>query len=130
MAKIEFSGNVGNVETGETEDSFFISFSVAENYSIFNQETQEWESKGVEWRQCTYWIDKDNTKKFERLKQFIITGAGVLITGRTNINPSEEKDEKGNPRYLNHHVVVNQLGLTTERLELVQYKDKATRRES
>lgn len=120
------AGNVGSVDTGSTDKSNFISFNLAEDFSYFDENTNEWVSKGVKWHECIIWIQKNNQKKFDRLTKFIVVGAGLLVSGRTAIKPSDETDEKGNPKYLNEHIVVKKLGLTTERLEEVNYKPKAS----
>ncbi len=126
MAKIVLDGNVGRVETGEVGDNAFISFSLAERFAYFSEKDNDWIEKGTQWHDCVIWTRKDNEKKLERLKKFIVKGAGVLITGRTSINPSEEKDDKGNAKYLNPYIVVDDIALMTERLEQVIYKPKAT----
>ncbi len=126
MAKIVLDGNVGRVETGDVGDNAFISFSLAERFAYFSEKDKDWIEKGTQWHDCVIWTRKDNEKKLERLKKFIVKGAGVLITGRTSINPSEEKDDKGNAKYLNPYIVVDDIALMTERLEQVVYKPKAS----
>lgn len=125
MARIEFSGNIGKVESGQKGDNTYIAFSVAERYAYFDRQINEWIEKGTEWRDCIIWIPSDNQKKIARILKFVTKGAGVLVTGRTSINPSDEKDEKGRAKYLNPYVNVDEVALTTERIEEVTYKPKA-----
>ncbi|MBS9781895.1 MAG: single-stranded DNA-binding protein [Gammaproteobacteria bacterium] len=122
MAKISVEGNVGKVETGVAGDSHYLSFSLAERFVYFDKTTNEWVEKGTQWHDCVIWVRNDNTKKLERLQKFIVKGAGLLVTGRTSVNPST--DDKGT-QYLNPYVIVDDVALTTERLEQVTYKPKS-----
>ncbi len=127
MAKISLTGNIGNVETGVSKngESHYISFSVAEQFSYFDQSQNDWIEKGTQWHNCIIWV-KDNEKKMARLMKFIVKGAGVMVIGRTSINPAVKEDHQGNKvEYLNPFINVDDIALTTERLEQVTYKPKA-----
>lgn len=126
MAKITLEGNVGKVETGEAGGNQYISFNLAENFSYFDRQKEEWIDKGTQWHDCVMFIRKDNQSRFERYLKFISVGAGLLITGRTSVNPSDEKDSSGKPKYLNPYINVDEIGLLTTRLESVAYKPKTT----
>ncbi len=133
MANIQFKGNVGQVETGVSKkgESSFISFTVAENFSYFDQSQNDWIEKGTQWHNCIIWVKNNENsekkmKKIARLLKFIVKGAGVMITGRTSINPAVKEDSQGNKiKYLNPYVNVDDIALTTERLEKVTYKPKS-----
>ncbi len=128
MAKIVLEGNVGKVETGKSTsgENTFISFSVAERFAYFDEQQGEWIEKGTQWHECIIWVKSDNEKKLIRLIKFIVKGAGVMIAGRTSINPAEREDQNGNKvKYLNPFIIVDDIALTTERLENVVYKPKA-----
>ncbi len=128
MANVQLRGNIGNVETGVSKngESHYISFSVAEQFSYFDQSQNDWIEKGTQWHNCIIWV-KDNEKKMARLMKFIVKGAGVMVIGRTSINPTEKEDSQGNKvQYLNAYINVDDIALTTERLEQVTYKPKAT----
>ncbi len=118
MAKISVEGNVGKVETGLAGDNHYLSFSLAERFVYFDNTTKEWVEKGTQWHDCVIWV-RDNDKKLERLQKFIVKGVGLLVTGRTSVNPSEDN------KYLNPYIIVDDVALTTERLEQVTYKPKS-----
>lgn len=127
MAKISVKGNIGKVETGHQPNSSYIAFSVAENHGYRDKQTGKWVNKGTLWHECTYWIYNDNDhKKFNHLTQLLTVGTPVVVIGRLTINPGEKVDEKTGEitHYQNPYINVEDVGITLNRIERIQYKPK------
>ncbi len=81
MNNITISGNVGNAELKEVKGTALLEFSLAVKKNYAKDKNND-----TEWFKCTLW-----GKRASALAQYIVKGAGLVVSGEMQINYNPEK---------------------------------------